>query len=325
MGKFAESERFLRDALAIVPASPEPELATTRVLAISDLIRILSRLGKRVEGRLMLEQGREFAAAHLPADPHRAILLQSIGRFESGFDNRAAVSALEQSQQIFLANEKSEASELLENRWYVGNAYLEVGRLADAEAQLREAHGIDLKLYGPTDAETLRSRVYWRSRWRAVSSAEAAALLADARRTLQGKTEPKHLAMDAALAGRQMQVALLVGDLGAAERAAGAGEPRSARSARAGRAILRLGASSCFCNAVERRRHVDSRGLASGGSLDERFQWQLAQVRLQLAIGDALGAAQKGANCSRPARGRRRGHLPGGDARVGGLGGCAFG
>ena len=297
LGRYEDSERFLRDALASLPVSSDQPLATARVLVIGDLGRVLSRVGKRAEGRLVLEQGRAFAERHLPADPHRATLLESIGRFDAGFDDRAALTALEHSQRIYLATARTDPSELSENRWYLGGAYLELGRLDEAEKQLREAHAVDLQLYGPADAETLAVQgALALTLARREHYVEAAAMLSEARRVLQGKAERKHLAMDAALAGRQMQAALLAGDLAAAERAmemladAGARDPIVPHGQ-----VLPLARVELLL--------LQDRAAQAASILEawrptappaESFQWQLAEVRLKLARNDAAGAAQRG-------------------------------
>jgi serine/threonine protein kinase len=305
LGRYEDSERFLRDALASLPVSSDPPLATARVLVIGDLGRVLTRVGKRAEGRLVLEQGREFAARHLPADPHRATLLESIGRFDAGFDDRAALAALEHSQRIYLATARTDPSELSENRWYLGGAYLELGRLEEAEKQLREAHAVDLQLYGQADAETLAVQgALALTLARREHYVEAAAMLSEARRVLQGKAERKYLAMDAALAGRQMQAALLAGDLAAAERAmemladAGARDPIVPHGQ-----VLPLARVELL---LLQDRVAQAAALLEAwrptAPPPESFQWQLAEVRLRLARNDAAGAAQRGRELLRAMR-----------------------
>jgi serine/threonine-protein kinase len=298
LGRWADSEKFLRDGLSWIPDSSDPQIVTLRVFMVADLAIILARVGKRAEATTLVAQARQLGARYLPTDRDYALLLANAGRIEFGFDNRAALAALEQSQRVYLANKETDNSSLSENRMYLGRAYLEMGRLDEAEAQLRAAHEVESQLYGQSDHETLATAgALGLLLARRESYDEAAQWLKDAGAVLQGKDERKPLALAAVLAGRQMQGALLAGDLAAAERALNAlAEPDVTDPIIAvDRMVLPLARAELLLlteRTAEADAVLDRFGalLGEGPPTPERFLLRLMRVRLQLADGDAAGA-----------------------------------
>ncbi len=302
LGRLDDAERFLRKGLARAPVSSDPELATLRVFTSADLGRILAYdPAKRAEGKAVLESARQLGAKYVPKERDYAVLMMDIGRVESGFDNRAAVGALEQSYRIYAANPASENTAISETQVYLGMAYLELGRLDDADKHLGEALAVDLQIYGPADHETLAViggqalAAARRERY-----AHAAEIIAKAEAALHGKAERKYRAMAAALAGRQMEAALHAGDLQAAARALQALDQPEATdpSVPFGHVLplarsewLRLSGQPALAQTVLAAYRTSLRPTTPAAA---RHLIALAEVRVLWSSGDAAGAARAG-------------------------------
>jgi tetratricopeptide (TPR) repeat protein len=298
LGRRDQSEQALRQALTWVEEPADPPTATLRVFVLADLGIALLNVDRRGEAKTLLEAGRQLGAKYVPQELDYALLLAKLGRVEFGFDNRAALAALEQSQRIYLANKQTSNSELSENQLYLGRAYLELGRLEEAEKQFRAAHAVDAQLYGDTDQETLMALGSLAlTLARREQYAEAAELLTKASGPLQAKTEPKYLAMAAALTGRQIEVALSAGDLPAARRALQSiGDPDALSTMVADRHVLPLARFELLLldGRLDEAGVVLDRfraAMTTKASPSERLLVRLADVRWRLARGAASEAA----------------------------------
>jgi serine/threonine protein kinase len=223
LGRDEESEKFLRAGMSHTPLSHDPATLKAQFILISDAVSVLPRAGKRSEARDVLERARRVGVERLPADRDFATIMESIGRLESGFDNRAALAALEDSLRIYAANVETDALEMASIRYNLGIVLAETGNAARAEEQIRQAHATTARLYGPGDRDTLKS-VGWLA-WslaRQERYADADALLARNATLVSASSDRISTASAAMLAMRRMQVALLEGDLAAAAAASAA-------------------------------------------------------------------------------------------------------
>ena len=219
LGRLAQGEQILREGLSWIPQSTDPALLQLRVFVLSELGPILALNGKRGEAKALLQAVRPIAEKHFPNDTDYADLLQNMGRLELGFDSRAALALIEDARRVYLASGYADITQIALNLLYLGSAYLDVGRLTDAETNLSEARAKLTELFGAADHDTqhavglLASVLNRQERY-----SDAVALLDPALTALSDQTDQKSRAITVALSGQRLEGALLAGDIPAAER-----------------------------------------------------------------------------------------------------------
>ena len=292
LGRPAESEAILRDGLNWIPASSDPQLLAIRLALVSDLGTVLPLNGKRAEAKTLLAQMRVAAQKQFAGERDFATLLQIMARIELGFDDRAALELIENAQRVFLASGRAEIGEIGPNQFHLGSAYLELGRLAEAEVALSESHAKLAQLYGAADHDTLAALGRLASVLnRQQRYAEAAALLLPALDGLRDKSDKRSRAIDAALRGRMLEGAMLAGDVDAAERIFSTIAAPDARDASVHdqlvlplariQQLLWTGRVQQAHTQLERLRASAPSGLASA----ENHRVELAAVQILLASG----------------------------------------
>jgi serine/threonine protein kinase len=219
-GRYEYAESVLREALTWAPETSDPEMAAVRVFVLATLGKVLPRVGKRSEARSLLENGVRYAEANGVEKRMVALLLQEQSRVDFGFDNLSALAKIEQAQSAYLGEKTTEGMELATNRFYFGATSLEAGQLKVAETQLRNSYETLSELYGKVDHETVAViGLLGHTLGRQERYIDAAALLDESSKALQGKTDSKSLALIATVVGRKMEIAVLEGDVRAAETA----------------------------------------------------------------------------------------------------------
>ncbi len=155
LGRYDESEKVLREAIAWAPQETDVAAQQARAEAVPDLAWALIRLGKRGEAERVLLSAESAAERLFPEDRYHFAILQMLGRLNLGYDDAAALQFAQKASEGYAGYSKVESSELAETLDHLGTALLANGQPAKAETALREAQRRSLELYGISDRATV--------------------------------------------------------------------------------------------------------------------------------------------------------------------------
>jgi tetratricopeptide (TPR) repeat protein len=301
LGRYDESEKVLREAIAWAPQETDPAAQQARAEAVPDLAWTLVRLGKRREAEDVLLSAESAAERLFPTDRYHFAILQMLGRLNLGYDDAAALQFAQKAREGYAGYSKVESGELAETLEHLGTALLANGQPVQAEAALREAQRRSLELYGISDRATvtelgrLASALALQGRHE-----EARALLAERAALLQPIDTAEARAALVMVRGRQLENEMLFGNSQGAATFVGPADPAALSNpavrdadvflayearwlmwnGRAGEAVDRL-------SAVEKQM----RPAVRQGPTGFRVAAALVQARLALAHNAEAGAA----------------------------------
>jgi hypothetical protein len=299
LGRYGEAESVLREAVAWAPQETGAQAQQARAEAVPDLAWVLIRQGKRREAEQVLMAGERAAERLFPQDRYRFAIEQMLDRLYLGFDDALALRFAQKAHAGYAAFGRTESSELADTLEQYGAALLANGRLAEAEAALREAEHRNLELYGPADKATITDLGRLASALALQGRHDAARALLDDRQALLKpmQTDEARAAL-VVIRGRRLENEMLRGRVQAAADYVGPADPAAlgntgirdadvflsyeARwlvwSGRAGEAVDRLGA-------VERQLKPAQRQALPG------FRIAVAELEARLALAQNAEAA----------------------------------
>lgn len=289
LGRFADAEATLREGIARIPnqdAAPAP-----RARMHSELGASLQAQGKRAEALAVFSEAIPWAEAGDPLQDTKWELLRRVAAVHLGHDEPEALRIMQRSHQGVLS--QPNAQTVQQGASYLGLAatYSAVGRPADEEVALREGAIRFETMYGAVDRDTvlavarLAHAVAAQGRYE-----EARHLLAERRLLVEQRPGSDTSIALQTLAGRQLEVELLYGDVQAAARFVSAAETsidpamkdqtmQAAADARYLRWVGRAG------EAVSRTtRHLEALSPQQRGSANE-YKLRLALAESQWAAG----------------------------------------
>jgi serine/threonine protein kinase len=155
LGRPAESEAVLREALALVPRRADAGTEQIRVEAVPDLAMALVRQGKRSEAKKELLAAKATGEKLFPTERDFLAVLVMLARIDIGYDDPAALRLARQADAAYAGAQRAETVEIAVARAHLGEALLANGRPAEAESALRDAFQRNETLYGPADRDTI--------------------------------------------------------------------------------------------------------------------------------------------------------------------------
>ncbi|MEO6280900.1 serine/threonine-protein kinase [Roseateles sp.] len=155
--RYDDCEAMRREAVAWAPDAHDGFTDLARLGVMTDLGNILRARGKRAEALAVLTSAEALAARKFPNDVKRFENLRILAVFWSGFDDARALQAMEQSHDGLLkggsANDDLKAHALID----LGDIRSAEGRSAQAETDLRASADLFARIYGRTNANTVRA------------------------------------------------------------------------------------------------------------------------------------------------------------------------
>jgi serine/threonine-protein kinase len=217
LGRYAESESILREALALVPRPSDAAAEQIRAEAVPDLALALVRQGKRSEAKEVLLAAKGTGERLFPAERDFFAVLVMLARIDLGYDDAAALRLARQADAAYAAAARAETVEIAVARAHLGEALLANGKPAEAESALRDAFQRNESLYGPADRDTITNL----GRLAAAIAAqgrhdEVRTLLQERAAALRDNDTADAQAALVAIRGRQVENETWFGDAGAA-------------------------------------------------------------------------------------------------------------
>jgi tetratricopeptide (TPR) repeat protein len=155
LGRYDESEKVLREAIAWAPQETDAAAQQARAEAVPDLAWTLIRIGRRREAEEVLRSAESVAERLFPDDRYHFAIQQMLGRLNLGYDDAAALQFAQKAKMGYASYGRVESSELADTQEHLGTALLANGRPAEAEVALREAQHRCQELYGISDRVTV--------------------------------------------------------------------------------------------------------------------------------------------------------------------------
>lgn len=212
-GRRDESEAMRRDGLFWAPQAHDPESEAIRLTLAADLADLLTSQGRRAEALPVLTRA-DAAAARYFADQHlRYNTLMSLAFFNLGFDDAQALRLMRQSQAEWQQIRDADGDQRANVAWWMGEALLANGELAPAEASAAQSLDIFRHEAGRDSRSALRAFGRLVGVVARVDPTRATALIEAERQWLAGRPGGLKPASERILRTRQLEAALLAGDL----------------------------------------------------------------------------------------------------------------
>jgi eukaryotic-like serine/threonine-protein kinase len=217
VGRFADAEATLREAIAKVPNQQEAPMPRARMY--SELGNALQAQGKRAEARAVLTQAIRWAEVGGELQDTTWELLRRLMAVQLGHDEPEALRIVQRSHQGVLGQANAQTVQQGASFLALAAALSAMGRPADAEVALRECLSRFETMYGAVDRDTvlavarLAHTIAAQGRYE-----EARQLLAERRLLVEQRPGSDTRNTLQTLAGRQLEVELLYGDTQAAAR-----------------------------------------------------------------------------------------------------------
>jgi eukaryotic-like serine/threonine-protein kinase len=217
LGRFAAAEATLREGIARIPnqdAAPVP-----RARMHSELGAALLAQGKRAEALAVLTGAMAWAETGGPLQDTIWELLRRLMAVHLGHDEAEALRIMQRSHQGVLSQPNAQTVQQGASYLALATALSAVGRPAAAEAALRECWSRYEAMYGAVDRDTvlavarLAQAIAAQGRYE-----EARQLLAERRLVVEQRPGSDTSIALQTLAGRQLEVELLYGDMRAAAK-----------------------------------------------------------------------------------------------------------
>jgi serine/threonine protein kinase len=155
LGRHAESEAVLREALALAPGRNDAAAEHARIEVVPDLAFSLVRQGKRSEAKNVLLAAKATGDKLFPDERDFLAVLVMLARIEVGYDDAAALRFARQADVKYASTPRVETVEIAVSRGQLGEALLANGQPAEAESALRDAFARNESLYGAADRDTI--------------------------------------------------------------------------------------------------------------------------------------------------------------------------
>jgi eukaryotic-like serine/threonine-protein kinase len=311
LGRFADAEATLREGIARIPNQEKAPVPRARMH--SQLGAALHEQGKREEALAVLNQAIPWAEVGGPLQDTMWELLRRLTAVHLGHDEPEALRVMQRSHQGVLGQPNAQTVQQGASYLGLAAALSAMGRPADAEAALRECLSRFETMYGAVDRDTvlavarLAHAIAAQGRY-----AEARQLLAERRLLVEQRPGPDTSQTLQTLAGRQLEVEWLYGDLQAASLVSAASasvdpavkdqivqavaDARYLRAAgRPGEAVSR---TTRHLEAMAPQQHNSANGYKLRLELAES-QWQAGQQEVALADLQKLRTAMRGSGSTK--------------------------
>lgn len=209
----SEIEALAREGLALTATSPD--VTGTRAELAYELVNPLLQRGARTEARALIdEHARALQASDHPNHKVRWVLTSARARMERDYDDIEWLHWATQAQAGYASNTDSSVSQLGWSALHVGGAHAALGQLEQAEAAFKVGLAHYDRIFSREDRDAvtaladLAHAIAARGRFD-----EARAMLDERRRLVETKPGPDTPVALRVLLARQVEVALLHGDL----------------------------------------------------------------------------------------------------------------
>ncbi len=213
LGRYEDSEAINRAGLAWAPDARDWRTRRSRMGMASELGDDLITQGKRAEAEQLLLGVEATASRDFADDRERFDNLHRLGRLYAAFDDAKALRYAAQAHAGLVSSKTPNRDALGDSLGKLGARLLAVGRAAEAELVLREAHQIYVEFLGRADRLTVRALGAWASSLAAQGKhAEARELLQHERRLLHEINNDSAKAATVTLRARALENEWLYGD-----------------------------------------------------------------------------------------------------------------
>jgi hypothetical protein len=286
-----ESEAMRREGLAWAPGAHDAESEAIRLTLADDLGDLLINQGQRAEALQVLTRADDAAARYFADDHIRFNTLMSLAFFNLGFDDAQALRMMRQSQAEWQQYPNADGDRSANFAWWMGEALLANGELAQAEAWAMKSLDLYRHDAGRDSLAALRAFGRFAGVVDRADPARAVALIDAERQWLAGRPGGLKPAADRILRARQLDAALLVGDLpamGTLSEVDAASLLKSTTPAESdlllsllARALAQAGRGD---EALALARSLHARSAAHGGVTLASVRTELALAEVQLAV-----------------------------------------
>lgn len=296
--RFDESGAIRREGLAWAPQVHDDESEGIRLTLAGDLGDLYINEGKRAEALEVLTRADAAAARYFPDDHVRYNTLLSLGFFNLGFDDAQALRLMRQSFAEWQHYADQDGYNRANVAWWMSEASLANGELAQAEAWATQSLDIYRQVAGRDSVSALRAFGRLASVVDRADPARAVAMIAAERAWLAGRPGGLTPAGERILRAREVEVGLLTGNLpslGALVQVDTAAMLRTATAAETDLPLSLLARAQAQVGQVDQAlalaQALQARSVAHGGVTLASVRTALTLAEVQLAAhrpGDAL-------------------------------------
>jgi eukaryotic-like serine/threonine-protein kinase len=214
LGRDAESQAVLREALAWAPEANDSAAERSRLNVASELGGDLMSEGRLEEAKALLHEVEDKTRDRYSDYRERADNLHRLAQFYFGVDDRRALQYARLAHDVLIASGSANRDSLLDSHGKMGVVMMANGLNQEAEQALAEAHRLSVDTYGRADRDTVRNLGRWTQALAAQGKYDAARQILtteqDALARLHGEDAER---ARVAIRARQAELELAYGDV----------------------------------------------------------------------------------------------------------------